>query len=136
MPGVRTASVGQSVTDPILGDRITVLSVARAPASTSPMIVRVEVRVSAGTRFARGVNPAAFVLVEPDARTDRPTPEPASATYPALLPTPPGQDETGWLAFDPISPTGLQLLYDRSALTVVGSGEVIPAATYAIQLPN
>lgn len=139
VPAANARPVNRTVTDPVLGDSVTVLSVVRgAPSAGAPLLL-VEVRGRAGTRFTRGVEPAAFTLLEPGGRVDAAEPQTTSAlaaTYPPIAVIEAGQTATGWLAFAIGASSGLTLRLSRPPLVVTGSELALPAAAYLVPLPN
>lgn len=138
VPGTRSTPVNKTVTDPVLGDSVTVLAVVRGYPTAGAPLVLVQLRAAAGDRVARGEPLAAFSLLEPGGRADAAT-EPSgalAAAYPPLQPAQAGRTETGWLAFAVHTTSGLTLRYDRATLVVVGSDQTVPAAAYRVPLPE
>jgi hypothetical protein len=122
-------AVGRTVTDPVAGDALTVQDVDRHGSERL-----VEVSAAAGTRFGTSVTPARVtVLTAAGVVVAAATPP---AGFPPFVGAEPGRRAAGWLAFTTPRAAGSMLQLDRAALTVVGSQQTVPAATYAVALPT
>jgi hypothetical protein len=150
--GPAPVAVHETLADPLLGDTVSVLALIHdfpAPAGSAAAggsVVLVQVRAEVGDRLPLSIRGAAFTLlgaagaVVGHEATASLAPAMAAAGDPPLPgdEVQAGQSGTGWLAFvvsgDPSGP--LTLRYQRAAITVVGSGQVLPAVAPTAALPS
>lgn len=140
-----------TISDPVLGDTITVTGLVRSfPIPTrlpalqgARELVLVDLTLHAGSKYTGGLSPDAFMIVTADGGADNGDttvvePEMTKAGYKPLADqgVHSGQSGSGWVAFEvsPLNSPTLTLRYKRDAATVIGSGATIPAKTFNVPL--
>jgi hypothetical protein len=148
-PG-KPISVGKSFSDPVMGDKGTVLTYLRnfpvsaaAKAKYSALedeeVVLVQVKVTASSKYYDTLGAGSFYLVGTDGIDDASTTilddEVKKAGYPTVPDAETGKTTTGWVVFTPDKGAAhLTLRYKRLAAKPLGGGKEIPAKNFDIAL--
>ncbi|QDH10863.1 hypothetical protein FE634_21715 [Nocardioides dongxiaopingii] len=146
--GGAPVAVGETITDDVLGDTITVAQVLRdfpAPAEFSGItedggeLVLVEVEVSAGDEFSGGVQGGFKLLADGDTAGSATTIADEAMTaagYPPFEGVSSGEQGGGWLCFQVNSRAETyELEYTRAAANIIGSDDSIEEEVWTVALP-
>jgi hypothetical protein len=141
--------VGQTVTDPDLGHKVTVNRIARrlpwptgyTAQAAAFELVAVEMRWDSGTAYTSTIRAQDFAVVTGSQYPNRidpiRDPDLTAASWP-ILPAelPSGQSVTGWLVFrvDPADAPSIRLDWTRPATRVSGTSTVFPKTVFSVQL--